>query len=159
MIALLKLIPFKDWVYGGIIAALLVGFGVYTAHERHIGAENQAVKTARVAEKAEAQVQEVTVTAQKEELKSAKDFDQAVAAGPVSGIGIVCQRTGARRDQVPQAGSVTASRAGEQSTDGTEGRSYDPSGAVLTRTRDADAQIAYLQGRVHELEKQMEDSP
>lgn len=157
MIALLKLIPFKDWVYGGVIAALLIGFGVYTVHERHIGAENQAVKTAKVAERAEAQVQEVTVTAQKEELKNAKDFDQAVAAGSVPGVGIVCQRTG--RDQVPQAGSVAAPRAGEQSADGTEGRSYDPSGAVLIRTRDADAQIAYLQGRVHELEKQMEDSP
>jgi hypothetical protein len=39
--ALLALIPFKDWVYGGIILSLLIGFGVYTVHERNLGAAHE----------------------------------------------------------------------------------------------------------------------
>lgn len=39
--ALLSLIPFKDWVYGGIIVALLIGFGVFVHHERTVGAAHE----------------------------------------------------------------------------------------------------------------------
>lgn len=38
---LLSLIPIKDWVYGGLIVALLIGFGVYTKHERNVGAAHE----------------------------------------------------------------------------------------------------------------------
>ena len=50
--ALLALIPGKDWLYGGIIVALLVGFGWYTHRERSIGAANElaAVQTASAKE-------------------------------------------------------------------------------------------------------------
>ncbi len=34
---LLALIPTKDWIYAGIILAMLGGFGWYTVHERDIG--------------------------------------------------------------------------------------------------------------------------
>jgi hypothetical protein len=37
MSALLALIPLKDWIYGGIIVAILAGFGWYTVHERDLG--------------------------------------------------------------------------------------------------------------------------
>lgn len=50
--ALLALIPGKDWLYGGIIVALLIGFGWYTHRERSIGAANElaAVQTASAKE-------------------------------------------------------------------------------------------------------------
>jgi len=35
--ALLALVPIKDWVYVGVIVALLTAFGIYTVHERHEG--------------------------------------------------------------------------------------------------------------------------
>jgi hypothetical protein len=37
VLALFSLIPIKDWVYSGIIIAILAGFGWYTIHERDIG--------------------------------------------------------------------------------------------------------------------------
>lgn len=159
MLALLKLIPLKDWVYGGIIAALLVGFGVYTHHERVIGETKEVAAVTKVADKAEAKVTAANVAAQTTETTNAKTYDQTVAAPPVLDLGVVCQRIHAGSDQVSQAGSVPTSGVGEQQADSTVGPSFDPSGAALTRGLDADAQITYLQGRVHELEKQMEDSP
>jgi len=42
MLALLKLVPFKDWVYLSLILALLGGFAAYTIHERRIGAAHEA---------------------------------------------------------------------------------------------------------------------
>jgi hypothetical protein len=37
MLALLKLVPLKDWIYLSLIVALLGGFVSYTIHERDIG--------------------------------------------------------------------------------------------------------------------------
>jgi hypothetical protein len=37
MIALLKLIPLKDWLYAALITALVITFSVYSHHERVIG--------------------------------------------------------------------------------------------------------------------------
>jgi hypothetical protein len=48
MIAFLKLIPLKDWLYGAAIATLLVGFGVYTHHERAVGEEKIKAADAKV---------------------------------------------------------------------------------------------------------------
>lgn len=159
MLALLKLIPFKDWAYGGIIVALLVGFGVYTHHERVIGATKEAATVAKVAVKAEAKVTAANVAAQSTETTNAKTYDQTVAAPPVLDLGVVCQRTYASSNQVSKAGSVATSGVGEQSVQHPSGPAFDPSGAILDRARTADAQVTYLQGRVHELEKQMVDSP
>lgn len=64
----LRLIPLKDWLYAGIIATALIVFGVYTHHERKIGAAKVVaadtaalimaqkiadVQTAKLAQKAE----------------------------------------------------------------------------------------------------------
>ena len=38
MLAFLKLVPLKTWLYVGVLVALLVSFGMYTSHERTIGA-------------------------------------------------------------------------------------------------------------------------
>lgn len=159
MLALLKLIPFKDWVYGGLIAALLVGFGVYTHHERVIGATKEAAAVTKIAVKAEAKVTAANVAAQTTETTNAKTYDQTVAAPPVLDLGVVCQRTYPGSNHLPQAVTVATSGIGEQSVEHPSGPAFDPSGAILERARQADAQVTYLQGRVHELEKQMADSP
>lgn len=38
LLALFKLIPLKDYLYGALVSALLIAFGVYTHHERTVGA-------------------------------------------------------------------------------------------------------------------------
>jgi hypothetical protein len=38
---LLALVPVKDWLYGGVILAMLAGFGWYTVHERNLGAAHE----------------------------------------------------------------------------------------------------------------------
>lgn len=66
MTALLALIPGKDWLYCGAIAALLVGFGVYTHHERSLGAaaEVKVVQQASAKVQAAAAKQIATLNAQ-----------------------------------------------------------------------------------------------
>lgn len=63
-LAILKLLPAKDYVYGAIIAALLGWFGWYTYHERHVGAQETVAAVQKASKKAEAtaekQVQKLT---------------------------------------------------------------------------------------------------
>ena len=66
MPAFLSLIPVKDWIYGGIIVAILAGFGWYTVHERNIGAahETAALKASSDKLQAAAQKQIAQLTTQ-----------------------------------------------------------------------------------------------
>lgn len=157
MLALFGLIPLKDWLYAGIIAALLGGFAYYTHHERSVGEAREVAAVAKVSAVAEAKVTAANTVAQTMETQDAKTFDETVAAPAVRDLGIVCHRTGS--DHVPQAAPLAAPGVGEQPTNGAVGSTFDPSGPLLERARVADAQIVYLQGRVHELESQMETSP
>lgn len=50
LLALLRLIPIKDWFYAGIIAILLVGFGWYTHHERNIGRQSIELRDKKLAD-------------------------------------------------------------------------------------------------------------
>jgi hypothetical protein len=157
--ALLKLVPLKDWVYVAIIAALLGAFGWYTIHERDIQKAKDMAAAARAVAAANKKIQAVDATAQQTESSNAVTYKQAVAIPPIGDIGLVCERT-ARNIPLPKTNGVTAAAAGNQSADSGSGpASFDPSGAILTRARDADAQIAYLQSRVKELEQQMNSAP
>lgn len=154
--ALLAAIPLKDYVYGGIIAALLIAFGVYTHHERVVGANEALAPVAVLAQKAQVAVAVGTAVAADTEKDNGNAYKAAVAA-PRSDLGIVCRN--ASRGAVPQAAAGVAAAAGQPAADSGSGSAYDPSGAALQRAAEADAQIVYLQGRVHELEAQMEKSP
>jgi hypothetical protein len=63
MLALLKLIPLKDWVYCGLIAALLAGFTWYTFHERAVGQAHIKAADRRVQQAALIHNQEVETRA------------------------------------------------------------------------------------------------
>jgi hypothetical protein len=56
----LSLIPIKDWIYVGIIAALLAGFAVFVHHERALGAQRieaaDAAATAKTLKAADARI-------------------------------------------------------------------------------------------------------
>jgi hypothetical protein len=157
--ALLALVPVKDWIYGGIIAALLAGFGYYTIHERDVQKAKDFAAAARAVAAANKKVGADNAQAQTTETSNALIYKQAVAIPPVGDLGIMCQHTGSSVS-LSKADGVAATAAGNQSADSGSGpASFDPSGAILTRARDADAQIAYLQSRVKELEQQMNSAP
>lgn len=163
MFAFLKLIPVKDWLYVGAVVFLLTWGGCELhRHDVKVAAKAQAVIIAadtRVADAATKQIAAGTATAQTTEIANAQKYN-GTATQPVSGVGIVCYHPGATAGRaVPKAGGVPAPGVGDGSPDGGVGPAYDPSGALLARARKADAQITYLQGRIHELETQMSNSP
>ena len=146
MFALLKLIPLKDWLYGGAIVALLLGFGLYTIHERHVG---EAKITAQDAALAAAQVvhnQEVQNAAQKLTDKALSDYQdrelQPVHV-PVTLTHLVCNTTGA--NPVPDHGSAPGPGNGASGVPAASGQPFDPAEQLLEDGRDADSQITLLQ--------------
>jgi hypothetical protein len=72
----LALIPAKDWLYGAIITALLISFGVYTAHERDIGKAKEAAAVASATKKA------LDAAAKQNEIRAAADakINQSIEA-------------------------------------------------------------------------------
>lgn len=156
MEALLAGIGIKDYLYAAAIAALLGGFALYTHHERVIGANEALAPVAVLAEKSKVQVAVGTAVAETTEKTNAKDYDTAVAR-PVAPIGIVCYNPRSR--DLPEADTLVAPGVGEPTIDTGAEERFDPSGPVLANDALAEAQIGYLQGRVHELEAQMRASP
>ena len=153
MLSLLSLIPGKDWFYGALLAAA----GLFCLHIYHAGEAKVAAEVTHTAEVAKAKDAALEAQAQSTETQSALIYKQVVALPAVPDVGVVCKRTGgsplSAADGKPGAG------AGKQSADSGSGQSFDPSGAILTRSAQADAQIAYLQRRIKELETIMNGAP
>jgi hypothetical protein len=151
MAALLSLLSPRV-VFYGILAALLLAFGIhYHNLEKHAQEAKQVVAAAQV------QVKAVDKTAETTETQSALIYKEIVRIPDVPDIGIVCRNT--RSGALPAPDSKPGAAAGDKPADVPGGISYDPSGAALAAAKAADAQIAYLQRRVHELETQMMNSP
>jgi hypothetical protein len=159
MSALLALIPSRVWLVGGAFAALMLVIGWYTLHERHVEHAKDVAAAAVVAKKDNAMVAADDTHAQTTETQNATTYTQAVAAPAVRNLGVVCQRAAARSVPLPAASTVETAGARDAAPVGRSGPSEDISGAILTRAHDADAQISYLQGRVAELEAQMNGAP
>lgn len=152
MLAFLKLVPWKDVAYLAVILGL-VGW-IYHKGEAHVEAQDTKVAVA-----ANVKVAAVDATAQVTESQNAIIYEKAVAIPAVGDIGDECVRI------APSSGSLPAADAGKGATTGNAAADsratvrFDPSGAALTVGRKADAQIVYLQGRVRELEAQMNGAP
>lgn len=158
-LALLKLIPGKAYLYAGIVIAVLLGVHWWNHHEQGIGSTAALAPVTALAHKAEIQVVAGAAVAQTTETQNAKDYIAALAVPPPVDLGIVCHRQAASSGELPEAVGVTATRIGKPAADVSVGPDYDPSGAVLERAKRAEAQVIYLQARVHELETQMVNSP
>jgi len=149
MPALLALVPLKDWIYGGIIVALLAGFGWYTVHERHIGeakieASDKKVADAQIVHNKE--VEDVVAT----KLSAAiKDYD-ALSPIPVprSVPVLVCSTSGG--SDVPSGESAVAGSngAGVPIGAGQPDAGFDPAPAVSVTGTDADKEIVHLQKKI-----------
>lgn len=84
MLALLKLIPLKDWLYGGVIVALLIGFGVFVHHERNVGATSVITADAAAVAKQVAHNTEIETHAQQTVTQISETYAKAVAAPPAA---------------------------------------------------------------------------
>lgn len=156
--ALLALVPLKDWIYCGIIVALLAGFGVYTHHERVVGADEALAPVAVLAQKAQLQIAVGTVKAADTEKENGDQFNAASSA-PVADVPHIVCRQAAGSSDVSKASTGIAAAAYKPAVDSGSGPAFDPSGAILKRAAEADAQVTYLQQRVIELQTQMGSSP
>lgn len=140
MLALLKLIPFKDWVYCGVILSLLAAFGWYTVHERHEGAAIILAADKKLADAVAAKDKIIHDNAQLELIDIGKHEKIALAAAPIPNAGLVCSS--------PRSPTVTASSGNTVESAGQSGAvpagSFDPSGAILTLLRDSDNQVNAL---------------
>ena len=158
MTALLALIPSRVYEYGAIILVLSLAFGGYTLHERSVQHKKDVAAADAAVKKDNAIVAADDSRAQATETQSAIIYKQVVSIPSVDDIGVVCQRA-ARSVPLPAPGPVATAAVGNDAPERGIGPTYDPTGAALTRGKEADAEIAYLQRRVAELEKQMNDAP
>ena len=149
------------YFYAALAVGILAGGVTLCHHIEAIGVQKEAAKVTKVGVAAEKKVAAADATAQSTETQSAIIFKQAVSIPPVGDIGIECVRVNARAggSEVPAANTGAGAAASDPATLSAEGPPYDPSGAILTRGAHADAQIAYLQRRVKELEAQMNGAP
>lgn len=148
ILAFLKLVPTKDWLYGGILAALLISFGWYTHHERTVGAAKIVHSDAvAVAVKEKANLKGET-NAQADIAQAVDNFDLRVGA-PVVGPAprLVCQPA---RDSGPLSGRPPASGESDDAPASagilsqSSGSTFDPAPAVLSDADEADRLAAEL---------------
>ena len=147
----------RGYFYAALTVGLLLGGVTLCHHVENVGVKKEATKVEKVGVAAEVKVAVVDATAQSTETQSAIIYKQAVLIPDVGDIGLVCKHTGS--SPLPAAVSVPGAPVREPVPDSSVGPTFDPSGPLLTRAAQADAQIAYLQRRVKELETQMENSP
>ena len=159
MTALLALIPSRAYEYAAVAFVCALLFGGYTLHERNIQHAKDIAAAAKVVAKENAIVAADDSHALTTENQNALIYKQVVRIPAVADIGVVCQRTAPRSVSLPAADAVATTAVGNDTAVSRVGPTFDPTGAALTRGHDADAEIVYLQGRVAELEKQMNDAP
>ncbi len=149
MLALLKLIPFKDWCYLAFIVGLLTAFASWSIHERHIQAAKDAATDAALAKAQIAQSIKVETHADQQVTAAVKTYDQAVAT-PVPLVNIpriVCSAT-ITPAAVPGDGSPTGRSDGTTRVPEESTVPFNPAPAIAADGRDADAQVKLLQAYI-----------
>lgn len=123
MLAFLKLVPLKDWLYAGVIALLLIVFGAYTKHERSVGAARilsaDAAALVRATEKTAAETQRLKDLADKAEHahdQEIADLRLYRATHPVH-VG-VCHAAGNNQPSVPSTAGSNSGNASPGSSSG-----------------------------------------
>lgn len=149
----------RIYAYGALALVLSLLLGGYTLHERHVQHAKDVAAAAKIVKKDNAIVAADNSRAQITETQNVLIYKQAVSIPAVADIGVVCQRTAARSVPLSATDPIATAPVRDDAANRGSGPTYDPTGAALTRGSSADAQIAYLQRRIAELEKQMNDAP
>jgi len=159
MLALLKLIPFRDWLWAALAAALAALLLAGAVHERHVQAAKDAAANARevaLIDKHNTDLQNLAATKDAAVEKAYEDGKNAAPMQPVPHV--LCYRP--RTDKLPAApGSVGSTSQGPQSgvsaSDSGAGSTLDIGPPITVRGKDADAQIRALQQDVQNLLDEM----
>lgn len=163
---ILSLIPIKDWIYGGIIAALLIGGGIawrkHDVHERAIGQQQIEAADAKLRAEVKKHNDDLQTAAADKSAAVEKQYESDIANPPATPApSVVCVRPSSpHRNAVSAAtsGSSGAGKGAQPGVSGTANRSADQIdiGAPLTVIgKDADAQIKALQADIQLLLNEM----
>lgn len=152
MLAILKLIPLKDWLYCALGAAILTGFVAYTVHERHEGAAKIVLADKKLADTVAAKDKIIRENAQLDLIDVGNHEKLAVNAPPIPNAGLVCHTSSS---PAAASGSGSVAEPASQVAELPE-RSFDPSGGILTLLSDNDAQINALIDSIEILEGYIE---
>lgn len=133
--------PIERYVWGAALA-IVIGFGIYEHHHLIVEGE-QKIEQAEAAHAkiVAAKDQQIQAAEQLAASKVGEVYEKAVSIPAVGDIGLVCKSPAAASnhstsaDVGPKDVATVASRTDDV---------FDPSGALLTDSRDADAQIAAL---------------
>lgn len=143
-LALLKLIPLKDWLYGSAIVALLIGFGVYTAHERGVGEAKEIAAVAKAVAVQNTKTQKVVLNANLQIQAANAAANAAMAVAPADSPSVIV-RYGTSEGAcavLPARSSGSGQNAPAESS---VEHTIDIGPPLDTIGRDADAEIVYLQ--------------
>lgn len=148
MLALLKLIPLKDFGYLAILLAVLGAFAwTYHKGELRIEAKDTALRAAAVAlNKAAENLSDI------KEIQIERTYTHIVTAPPIVSTGSLVCHTTAPVQPSPAAGGPVAPAASGTVPAG----SFDPTGPILTLLRDSDAQVNALIDTVLNLQAELE---
>lgn len=158
MFALLKLVPIKDWLYGGaIIAILLSGIG-FIHHERAVGAAavqaaDQRAHDARIAHNTEVETRAKTLA----DAQVAAYKATLAAPPPADAPRLRCRAVESAARLPANVGSGPALDAGTNSgTAGAQdsGPVFDPGPDLTKLLRDADAHIRALQQYISDCQQE-----
>lgn len=154
MLALLKLVPLKDWIYTGLIVALIAGFALFVHHERVIGEDTIKVADAKVVAARIAHNTKVEANAQATVTQIAQTYADVSSAPPAADAPHLWVQHSAPSSCTPSANAGTPGRTDGGSVLSAEvsnaGEEPDPSafdvGPQLDKSfEDADAQVTGLQ--------------
>lgn len=147
MLALLKLIPLRDWCYLAILLAVLAAFG-WTYHK---GEETIKAKDALLNQAAVALNLSVEHAAEINEIPIGRTYEKIITSAPVPNTGLVCHATAPVKPQTadyrPEAPYKAAALPGG---------GFDPSGPILTLLRDSDAQVDGLIDTIQVLKDELQ---
>jgi hypothetical protein len=148
MLALLKLISPKEWLLLAAIVLLgLYTMKVYEDGEHRVEKKDAALRAAAVAlNKASENLADL------KEIEIERTYTKIISAPPIANAGLLCSNTTAavKSDTTKSGGSADLTTPDILPTD-----SFDPSGALLTLSRAADAQVNALIDRNAELEAEL----
>lgn len=151
LLLLLKTIPFRDWCYVALIAALLTALVWFGAHERSVEhakdtQAQQRIDAAAVIHNGEVEKRAGTLAQQ-----MAASYHAALSSAPAAAPILMCHAAAPLVRYVYQGqGSAPAGPASHAPpASGAENTpTFDPSPAVIKDGAEANAQIAYLQNYI-----------
>jgi hypothetical protein len=158
--AIFALIPLKDWVYCGILVAVLAGGAWFIHHERVIGEQKIEAQDTAIAVAAQRHNSDVEAIAAATQTSIGETYAKTVAVPVVSPITARLCHNAAGSGAVSKAASGSAGANGPTVLGGTNPGDLeagpDIAGPLLTVGRDDDAKIIALQAEVSELRAEMQ---